>query len=144
MTYPDARVIEAVESRFVPLQLDLFADPRQVLRPLDVIWTPTILFADRRGTVHYQSVNFLPPDLFLTLLDIGEAHVAMRWARTDEAIELLRRAYERDADGPLAPEALYWWGVAVYLKTHSNDELYRVWGRLLDRFPGSIWAARVP
>ena len=115
-----------------------------MLRPLNVIWTPTILVADRRGTVHYQSVNFLPPDLFLTLLDIGEAHVAMRWARTDEAIALLSRAYERDADGPLAPEALYWWGVAVYLKTHSNDELYRVWGRLLDRFPGSIWAARVP
>ncbi len=144
MTHPDPRVIEAIQTRFIPLQLDLFADPREVLRPLNVIWTPTVLFADRRGTVHYQSVDFLPPELYLTLLDIGEAHVAMHWSRADVAIALLQRAYERDTEGPFAAEALYWWGVATYLKTRSNAELDRVRRLLLDRFPRSIWAARVP
>ncbi|MBX6341907.1 MAG: thioredoxin family protein [Thermomicrobiaceae bacterium] len=144
MTYPDARVAEAVTARFVPLKLDLFQGPREVLRPLGVIWTPTILFADRRGAVHYRSVNFLPPDLFLALLDLGEASVDLHWSRTDHAIDLLRGAYERDPDGALAPEVLYWWGIAVYLKTHSNDAMYRVWDRLRERFPDSIWAARVP
>lgn len=144
MTYPNARVIVAVNERFVPLKLDLFQDPREVIRPLNVIWTPTILFADRRGTIHYQSVNFLPPDLFLTLLDIGEANVDLHWSRPDHAIELLRGAYERDPDSLLAPEALYWWGIAVYLRTHSNDEMYRVWNVLRERFPDSIWAQRVP
>ncbi|MDI3340078.1 MAG: thioredoxin family protein [Sphaerobacter sp.] len=144
MTYPDARVAAAVTSRFIPLKLDLFRDPRAVVRPLNVIWTPTILFADRRGTVHYRSLNFLPPDLFLTLLDLGEACVGLHWSRTDQAIALLRGAYERDPDGPLAPEVLYRWGMAVYLKTQSDPEMYRVWDVLRERFPHSIWAARVP
>lgn len=144
MTYPDERVALAVVERFVPLRLDLLRDSRDVLRPLNVIWTPTILFADRRGTVHYQGINFLPPHLFLTLLDIGEANVDIRWSRTEHAIELLRGAYERDPDGALAAEALYWQGIAVYLKTHSNDEMYQVWDTLRERFPDSVWTARVP
>lgn len=144
VTHPDPTVIEAVNGRFIPLKLDLFEDPRDVIRPLNVIWTPTILFADRRGTVHYRNVNFLPPKLYLTMLDIGEANVDLHWSRADHAIALLRGSYERDPEGLLAPEVLYWWGIAVYLKTHSNDEMYGVWDVLRQRFPGSIWTQRVP
>lgn len=144
MTHPDSSVIDAVNKRFIPLKLDLFEDPRDVIRPLNVIWTPTILFADRRGTVHYRNVNFLPPKLYLTMLDIGEANVDMHWSRTDHAIGLLRESYERDPESLLAPEVLYWWGIALYLKTHSNDEMYGVWDVLRQRFPDSIWTQRVP
>jgi hypothetical protein len=143
-TFPDTAVNQALLDRFVLLKLDLFKSPRAVIRPLNVIWTPTLLFADRRGTVHYRSVNFLPPDLFLTVLDIGESHVDLRWSRTDQAIARLQDSYERTPDSILAPELLYWWGMAVYLKTRSNPEMYAVWDILLDRFPDSIWAARVP
>jgi hypothetical protein len=143
-TFSDDRVAQAIAGRFVPLRIDLFRDPRDIVRPLDVIWTPTVLFADRRGDVHYRSVNFLPPDLFLTMLDIGEAQVDMYWSRTDHAIELLRGAYERDPEGLLAPEVLYWWGTAIYLKTHSDPETYEVWDFLRSQFPDSLWAVRVP
>lgn len=133
-----------MSARFVPLKLDLFTSPREVVRPLDVIWTPTILFADRRLAVHYRSLNFLPPRHFLPLLDIGEAEVDLRWSRTDHAIELLARAFERDPAGPLAAEALYRRGIAVYLKTRSDDAMYAIWDDLRERFPESIWAQRVP
>ena len=144
VTYPDARVIQAVEERFVPLTLDLFKGPRDLLRTLSVIWTPTILFADRRGAVHYRTENFLPPDLFITALDIGEANVDMRWSRTDHAIDLMRNAYEREPEGILAPEVLYWWGVGLYLKSQSHEQVYEIWDILRYRFPDSIWAAYVP
>jgi hypothetical protein len=144
VTYPDARVARELTERFVLLKLDLFKSPRPVMRPLNVIWTPTLLFADRRGTVHYRSVNFLPPDLFLTLLDIGESHVDLRWSRADQAIERLQAAFERDPENALAPEVLYWWGIGVYLKTRSNSRMYEVWDVLHERFPDSIWTARVP
>ena len=144
MTYPDPQVSAAIIERFIPLKLDLFRDPREVLRPLDVIWTPTILFADRRGTPHYRSLTFLPPELFLALLDIGEANIDLRWSRNEHAIALLRGAYERDPDGRLAPEVLYWWGIAVYLQTHSDPAMYEIWDILRQRFPESIWSARVP
>jgi hypothetical protein len=133
-----------VSERFVPLKLHLFESPRAVIRPLNVIWTPTILIADRRMAVHYRSLNFLPPRHFLTLLDIGEAELDLRWSRTQRAIELLARAYERDPDGPLAAEALYRRGIAVYLLTHSNEQMYAIWDILRERLPDSIWAARVP
>lgn len=143
MTYPDPAVAAAVAERFVPLRLDLFRD-RTVVRPLDVIWTPTLLFADRRGAVHYRSLNFLPPADFLDLLDIGEANVRLRWGEYDRAIALLAAVTERNPAAPFAPEAIYRRGIATYLQTRSNDEMYAVWQELLDRFPDSIWAHRIP
>jgi hypothetical protein len=143
VTYPDSAVTAAVTERFVPLRLDLFRD-RAVVRPLNVIWTPTLLFADRRGTVHYESLNFLPPPDFLDLLDIGEACARQRWGEYDQAIALFAAVTERNPDAPFAPEALYRRGISIYLKTHSNDEMYAIWRHLLDRFPDSIWARRIP
>lgn len=133
-----------MSARFVPLKLHLFEGPREAVRPLNVIWTPTILFADRRWTVHHQSINFLPPHHFLTLLDIGEAEVALRWSRPQQAIDLLAAAYERDPDGPFAAETLYRRGIATYLLSHSNPEMYAIWNILRERFPQSEWTARVP
>ena len=143
MTYPAAAVRAAIAARFVPLRLDLFAD-RAVVRPLNVIWTPTLLFADRRGTIHYRSLNFLPPADFLDLLDVGEANVRLRWAEYDRAIELLTAVADRNPDGPLAPEAIYHRGIATYLKTRSTPAMYAVWRELQERFPHSIWARRIP
>ena len=143
MTYPDPAVSDAVTSRFVPLRLDLFAD-RAAVRPLNVIWTPTLLVADRRGTVHYRSVNFLPPADFLDMLDIAEATARLRWAEYDQAMALLAAVPDRHPDGPLAPEAIYWRGIAAYLKSHDNDAMYAIWAEIQERFPESIWARRIP
>lgn len=143
MTYPDPAVRAAVNERFVPLRLDLFAD-RAAVRPLNVIWTPTLLFADRRGLVHYRSLNFLPPADFLDLLDIGEASTRLRWGEYDRAIALLAAVTERDPDAPFAPEAIYRRGIAVYLQTHSAPRMYAVWREIQERFPDSIWARRIP
>lgn len=109
-----------------------------------MIWTPTLLVADRRLAVHYRSLNFLPPVHLLTLLDIGEAEVALRWSQTERAIALLRHAERRDPAGPLAAEALYRLGIATYLLTRSNPEMYAVWEQLRARFPDSIWTQRIP
>lgn len=143
MTYPDAAVRAAVHARFVPLRLDLFRD-RAAVRPLDVIWTPTLLVADRRGNVHYRSVNFLPPADFLDMLDIGEASARLRWAEYDRVMALLAAVPVRHPDGPLAPEAVYWRGIAAYLKTHDNAAMCAIWREIQERYPASIWARRIP
>jgi hypothetical protein len=143
VTYPDARVQTAIADRFVPLRLDLFKD-RNAVRPLNVIWTPTLLIADRRGVVHYRSVNYLPPVDFLDMLDIGEANARLRWAEYDRAIELVANVTKRQPDGVFAAEAIYWRGIATYLKTHDNDQMYRIWQEILDRFPETVWARRIP
>ncbi len=143
MTYPDAAVGRAIAERFVPLKLDLFAD-REAVRPLNVVWTPTLLFADRRGTVHHRSLNFLPPADFLDLLDVGEANVRLRWAEYDRAIELLGAVSARNPDAPTAPEAIFLRGIATYLKTRDDGAMRAIWRELRDRFPDSIWTRRIP
>ena len=49
----------------------------------------------------------------------------------------------RHPDGPLTPEAIYWRGIAAYLKTRDNAAMYAIWQEILDRFPDSIWARRL-
>lgn len=142
MTYPHPAVRRAIVDRFVPLRLDLFAD-RDAVRPLNVVWTPTVLFADRRGTVHHRSLHFLPPADFLDLLDIGEASTRLRWAEYDRAIALLAAVTERDPAAPLAPEAIFLRGIATYLKTGDGGAMEAIWRELRDRFPDSIWTRRV-
>jgi len=143
VTYPHPAVRQAIAERFVPLRLDLFAD-REVVRPLNVVWTPTLLFADRRGTVHHRSLSFLPPADFLDLLDVGEASVRLRWGEYDRAIDLLGAVSTRDPEAPTAPEAIFLRGIAVYLKTRDNAAMHGVWDELRERFPDSIWTRRVP
>ena len=144
MTYPDHRVKTEIAERFVPVRLHLLED-RHHTRQFQVFWTPTILIGDRSGKIRYTSVNYLPPDEFLDILDIGEALVAMRWRDYDASIRRLTSVDERRLDGPLNAEALYWLGITEYFRQdRSSAASHAVWDRLVARFPDSIWAKRVP
>ncbi len=144
VTFADPTVIEAVTTRFVPLKLHLFQD-REFTRANQVFWTPTILFADRSGKVRYTSVNFLPVPEFLDLLDIGEAMVGMRWKEYETAIARLQDVVDRSPNGALTAEAIYWRGIAAYFRDGKSPRSANTeWTELLERFPDSIWAKRVP
>ena len=144
MTYPDHRVQDAITERFIPVRLHLIED-RKWTRQFQVFWTPTILIGDRSGKIRYTSVNYLPPDEFLDILDIGEALVAMRWREYDTSIDRLIAVEDRNPIGPLTPEAIYWLGITEYFRQgRSSKASNAVWARLVERFPDSIWAKRVP
>jgi thioredoxin-related protein len=143
-TFAHPDVIDALGSRFVAVKLHLFQD-REFTRTNQVFWTPTILFADRSGKVRYTSPNYLPVPEFLDLLDIGEAMVAMRWKGYEQAIGLLTSLRDRSPDGPLTAEAIYWRGIAAYFRDgRSSRSANAEWSELLERFPDSIWAKRIP
>ncbi len=143
-TFGDAHVIHAVRSRFIPLKLDLHGD-REFTRQHQVFWTPMILIADHSGKVRYTSVNYLPPAEFRDILDIGEGLAAMRWKGYDKAIDLFTDVRNRTPEGPLTAEAIYWRGIAAYFRDgKSSTSANAEWDELLERFPDSIWAKRVP
>jgi len=143
-TFADPDVVREIASRFVPLKLDLFQD-REFTRQHQVFWTPTILIADHSGKVRYTSVNYLPPAEFRDILDIGEGLAAMRWKGYDKAIDLFTDVRNRTPEGPLTAEAIYWRGIAAYFRDgKSSTSANAEWDELLERFPGSIWAKRVP
>ena len=97
---------------------------------------------DRRGVGHYQSPGYLPPEQFLSMLQIGLGRALIAWMRYDEAATHLEAA--ADAPNQLAPEALYWLGVAWYLKERRRAPMMRAWDRLRQEHPASLWAARIP
>lgn len=143
-TFTDPAVIDAIQQRFIPLQLHLFHD-RATVRDWGIFWTPTVLFADRSGRIRYESINFVPADVMLDILDIGEAKVAMRWREFDSAIALLKDVETRHPDGPMTAEAIYWRGMAEYFNEGRSPAVSRrVWAEILERFPDSIWAKRQP
>ena len=143
-TFTDSTVVNAIASRFIPVTLHLQRD-RGIVRDWNLLWTPTVYFADRSGKIRYESMNFVPADMMLDILDIGEAKVAMRWRELDKAIALLGDVEARHPDGPMTAEAIYWRGMAEYFGDGNNpDSSRRVWARIAEKFPNSEWAYRQP
>ena len=137
-------ILDAIASRFIPVTLHLQRD-RGIVRDWNLVWTPTVYFADRSGKIRYESMNFVPADMMLDILDIGEAKVAMRWRELDKAIALLGDVEARHPDGPMTAEAIYWRGMAEYFRDGNNpDSSRRVWARIAEKFPNSEWAYRQP
>lgn len=143
-TFTDSTVVDAIASRFIPVTLHLQRD-RGIVRDWNLLWTPTVYFADRSGKIRYESMNFVPADMMLDILDIGEAKVAMRWRELDKAIALLGDVEARHPDGPMTAEAIYWRGMAEYFRDGNNpDSSRRLWARIAEKFPNSEWAYRQP
>jgi hypothetical protein len=108
-TLSDPAVRAHIEERFVPLQLYQREPPVRTIR---ILWLPTTVIFDKRGSEHYRALNPLPPGEYLDVLAIGEALVRMRWAEYAEAVACLEAARVRDPEGPLQPEVLFYLGIA--------------------------------
>jgi len=144
VTYPQPAVASFITEHFVPVRLLLNRSQDQAhFRTHRVIWTPTIVIADRRGLQHYQSPGYLPPEQFLAMLRIGLGRALTAWMRYDDAATHLE-AVAAEPHSQLAPEALYWLGVAWYLKERKRAPMMRAWNRLREEHPESLWTARVP
>jgi hypothetical protein len=144
VTYPQPLIQSFIATHFVPVKLLLNRPQDQAhFRTHRVIWTPTVVIMDRRGAGHYQSPGYLPPELFLNMLRIGLGRALTAWMRYDQAATHFEAA-AADQHNQLAPEALYWLGIAWYLQSRRRAPMMLAWDRLRQEHPASIWAARVP
>lgn len=144
VTYPQPYVANFISEHFVPVRLLLNRSQDQAhFRAHRVIWTPTIVIADRRGIGQYQSPGYLPPELFLSMLRIGLGRALTAWIRYDDAA-IHFQVVASDHESTFAPEALYWLGVVWYLKDRRRAPMMHAWNQLREQYPQSVWAARVP
>ena len=142
MTYPQPAVAEYIRERFVPLKLLINnRDHWALYRANQVIWTPTVGFMDRNGSMHYHSVGFLPPEEFLSVMKMGRARCLMAWMRSAEAAEELEVA--ASVDNSFTPEALYWLGIARFLVRRDSSRMWEPLDRLTSLYPASPCARRV-
>jgi hypothetical protein len=141
VTYPYPEVSQYIASKFVAYEANMARrEDWPLFRSNDIIWTPSVGFADRNGQMHYQSPGFLPPTEFLSVLRIGRARCLMAWTRSAEAAQELEDASA--VENAMTPEVMFWLGVAYFLERRDSTRMYEVWGKLASRYPDSPWAKR--
>jgi hypothetical protein len=144
-TYADAHVQALLLTEFVCVKYDTHnADPdlAELTGNAPVLWTPTLLVLDDGAEVR-RLVGYVPPDELTAELDVALGLVALRQHALDEALERLQSVADRVPQPTVAPEALYWAGVAAYYRDgHSCAALARWWREIGARYPRSAWYRR--
>lgn len=146
VTYPNAAVYEFVNDSFVAFQVntkETTAETRELLRRYRLLWDPGLVVLDSRGTEIRRWVGYTPPAEFIAELQVALAKVDLLHLRHRDALERLRSVADASPTPAVAPEALYWAGIAQF-RLHDNDldALGRVWSELATRFPASTWWTR--
>lgn len=132
---------DLVARHFVPVKLRI-DESAAIAQRYKVRFTPTILVLTPEGEAIQESTGFLPPDEYVAFVSLGRAKALLDGERLDEAIAILKEVTETSPETSAAPEALYWWAVAEYKKTHAPEALKEIWKRL-ERYPESIWKKKV-
>ena len=146
VTYPDQDVIEFLAEQFVPFKVnvkDLDSGGRALVAKHRTIWEPGLLYLDARGREVRRNVGFLPPTEFIADSRVALGKIALLQSRYADAEQQFRQAVDLSSEGGVAPEALYWAGIAAFrIAGNKKLELAERWAELQERFPGSSWWSR--
>ncbi len=142
-TLPDPGVSKFIDRMFVPTAFEV-SDPKsqEVMKRYGFEWTPTFVVADDSGKEVYRWVGYLPPGDFCAELLFAEGRAAFKdksWDRANKYYTMVAREYP---DTDVAPEAMYYAGVALYEKTHDASYLAETARTMRARFPESSWTKK--
>jgi hypothetical protein len=139
-TYPDAKVIAFLNSRFVPLRLRFDTEP--FATDFNVKWTPTLVTLGPDGREHHRTVGFLGVEELLASLLLGEAKYHFDHDRFDQALASLDQLVGQYGASDSAPEAVFLTGVCRYKRSHDPKPLKAAYEQLVAKFPTSEWTKR--
>ena len=143
--YTDARVIAAVDARYIPVRAHVKEDSAEFQRlgaKFDVQWTPTILISDSSGQERHRIEGFLPADDFLAQLALGAAKAAFSDSDFNAAAGLFDEVVKAYPKTDAAPEAQYWAGVSRYKATSDPSALNATFKKFQERYTDSTWAKK--
>lgn len=145
VTYPNEQVAAYMNEHFVNVHLNT-AQPKAVaaaIREFRQLWTPTFIFLDHHRIEVRRFVGYLPPAEFLPELIMARGMGAELAGKFAEAHDLFRTVAEQHASAAVAPEALFWAGVAAYKRDGGGSTgLMANWNELKDKHPDSTWRVR--
>jgi TolA-binding protein len=142
--YSDDRVKSLIE-RFVPVRIhvrDNHDEWQRLSARYGVQWTPTILIVDADGEERHRVEGFLPPNDFLSQVELGLAHAAFKRGDPAKAEPLFREVARQYPETDAAPEALYWAGVSKYRASDDPAALKETAGEVSRHYPQSSWAKK--
>jgi hypothetical protein len=130
-----------VTENFEPVKIHIKEQPASFKR-FGAQWTPTLIVLDPEGHERYRFEGYLPVPEFLAHLHMGLARVAFARSQWSEAERLYREVMEQFPDSEVAPEALYWAGVAKYKQTGDAAALGETAQQFKKKYPESAWAKK--
>ena len=146
VTYPHPEVQRFLHKHFVCHRVnekDTSSETVRVLRAYRLLWSPGFIFLDHQRNELRRVVGYLTPAEFLAELNFALGLARMLHSRFSESHDLFRAAIDANPTGYVAPEALYWAGIAAFRRDGRNKELLKKeWAELLERFPKSTWWTR--
>jgi len=140
VTFPDNEVSNFITDRMIPLQVEVGS--RNLASDFRVVWTPTLIVLDYYGKEHQRTVGYLPPDDMVATLLLGIGKVGFENGQFSEAVIQFNTLLNGYPKSSLAPEAVYWRGVARYKSSHSVGILSEIYQQLLADYPESAWTKR--
>jgi hypothetical protein len=140
VTYPNAKVVDFVTSKVVPLRVP--ADAQPLSSDFKVTWTPTLISLDYYGKEHHKTVGFLPPDELIPSLILGMGKADFDTGQFNDAIVHLDELLASYAKSAAAPEAVYLRGVSRFKSSHDAKPLKEAYEKLAADYPGSEWVKR--
>lgn len=141
VTYSSEKIARYISGNFVPWRVDYDTESVQ-LRRYNVFWTPTVIFADGKGNERARITGYLPPDTFIIYLLMGSAKVALAGHNYSEAAELFDGVAGEFPGSALAPEAVYFRGIARQKATADDGHLDAAVADLERLYPESEWLVR--
>jgi thioredoxin-related protein len=142
-TLPDTKVARFIDKMLVPAMFEV-SEPgtEELMKKFGVEWTPTFVIADGSGNEVYRWVGYLPPGDFCAQMVLAEGKGASKNKDWDRAVKCYEALVKKFPDSEVAPEALYYGGVAKYEKTHDVSHLARANKELKSQYPKSSWAKK--
>ena len=143
--YPDPRVVQFVESQFVPVRAHVKENHEEFQRlgaKYDAQWTPTTLIVDGAGNERHRIEGYLPTDDFLAQLRLGAAKAAFSEGDFAAAERLFNEILAAHPATDAAPEAQYWAGVSRYKATNDPSALNATFQKFQEKYKDSTWAKK--
>lgn len=140
-TLVDENVVRVIEREAAPLVFNT-AVQTDVAKRYRVDWTPTFIIADEKGNELERWVGYLPPDDFITQLELSKGLSAFHLGRYEDAVRDLQELVDEHPKSELVPEAEYFLGASIYKIKGDAYELGEICETLMDKFPESLWTKR--
>ncbi|OCC16237.1 hypothetical protein DBT_0054 [Dissulfuribacter thermophilus] len=140
VTFPDNKVVEFIESNFIPVRIAFDAKP--LSEEFNVKWTPTIITLDDSGKEHHRTVGFLSSEELIPSLNLGIGKGYFEKDELKEALKWFEHIVIQYPKSDFTPEALFLKGVVQYKLTQDPKPLKEAYEDLTKNFPDSEWTKR--
>jgi len=140
VTYPDARVIQFISQKMIPLRVLFDAQPLSA--DFNIKWTPSLITLDAKGKEHHRTLGFLAPEELIPSLVLGIAKSDFEADQFDEALAGLDQLLAEYPKSDSTPEAVYLRGVCRYKSTQDPKPLKEAYEQLKAQHPSSEWTKR--